>query len=82
MFIFGVKMFIFEVKMFSFGVKMFIFGVKMFIFGVKMFIFGVNIRFGPFLSSSCFNSTRKSQSVDVCIVQMNLCSMVSSTSNT
>jgi hypothetical protein len=44
---------------------MFIFEVKMFIFVVKMFIFGVNIWFGPFLSSSCFNSTRNSQPVDV-----------------
>ncbi len=65
MFIFEVKMFIFWIKMFIFGVKLFIFDVKMFIFGVKMFIFGVNMWFGPFLSSSCFNSTRKSQPVDV-----------------
>jgi hypothetical protein len=51
--------------MFIFGVKMFIFEVKFFIFGVKMFIFKVNIWFGAYLSSSCFNSTRKSQPVDV-----------------
>jgi hypothetical protein len=44
---------------------MFIFEVKMFIFVVKMFIFGVNILFGPFVTSSCLNSTRKSQPVDV-----------------